>query len=129
MVDGSATNAIAVGQFALRVVLRHVDDEGEAVVGNHIHHLVRTVLVGPTDGFSLHAVVVEELRRACRRVDFVALLFQAFRRVEQADLALRRARGNEDAVASRWQRVARRNERVEQGFVEAVAEASDLARR
>ena len=31
MVDCSATNLVAVGEFALRVVLGHVDDEVECV--------------------------------------------------------------------------------------------------
>lgn len=47
VVDCSAADLVAVGEFALRVVLGHVDDEVEGVCGNHVHDLVVAFFVGP----------------------------------------------------------------------------------
>ena len=73
VVDGSAADAVAVCQFTLGVVLGHIDDEGKAVLGYHVHHVVVAFLVGPADGSSLYAVVVEEAGRTARGIHLVAL--------------------------------------------------------
>ena len=47
MVDGTTTDAITIGELALGMVLRHIDDEVKLMVGNHVHHLVLTVFIRP----------------------------------------------------------------------------------
>ena len=47
MVNGTTADAAAVGKLSLGVVLRHVDDEGKLVCGNHIHHIVISFLFLP----------------------------------------------------------------------------------
>ena len=61
MVDGTTADAVTIGELAVGVILRNVDDEVELVSLNHIHHVVGGILVGPCYGRCLHAVLLEEL--------------------------------------------------------------------
>ena len=47
VVDGTTTDAITIGELALGLVLRHVDDKVELMVGYHVHHLVISILIRP----------------------------------------------------------------------------------
>ena len=74
MVNGSTTDAIAIGQLTLRVVLWHIHDECELVLGNHVHHIVGSLFIRPADGFCFYAIVVEELGRTTCGIYLVTLL-------------------------------------------------------
>ncbi len=84
----STTDAIAIGQFALGVVLRNVYDEVELVLGNHLHHVRNACafLVGPAHGDSRCVVLVEELGSTLRSVNGVASLYQRLCGVQQRSL-------------------------------------------
>ena len=88
MVNGTTTNAVTIGQLALRMVLRHVDNQVERMVGNHVHHIVLTLFVRPCYGRSLHAVIVQETGCTACSVNLIALLHQFLGRLQQANLAL-----------------------------------------
>ena len=40
VVDSTATDLVAVGQLAFRVVLRNVDNQVELMIVNHVHHIL-----------------------------------------------------------------------------------------
>jgi len=62
VVDGTTTNLVTVGQFALGVVLRDVYDEVELVFGNHLHHVVFCIraFIRPEYRSRAYAVSVQE---------------------------------------------------------------------
>lgn len=74
VVDGAATNAITIGQFALGVVLGNVDNQVEFVVSNHLHDIVVAFLIGPVDGSGFHTILIEELGCAWCGIYLVTLL-------------------------------------------------------
>ena len=90
MVDGATTDSVTIGQLTLGVILRDVDDEVELVVGNHLHHVrkILLVLIRPSYGCSLYVVLVEELRCTGCSVDGVTVLYQSLCCVEQRSLLL-----------------------------------------
>jgi len=57
VVDGCTTYLVAVGQFALGLILRHIDDEFEAVLGNEVEYVL-AFLIGPCNGCGGHSVLV-----------------------------------------------------------------------
>ena len=90
MVDGATTDSVTIGQLTLGVILRDVDDEVELVVGNHLHHVrkILLVLIRPSYGCSLHVVLVEELRCTGCSIDGVTVLHQRLCSIEQRSLLL-----------------------------------------
>ncbi len=131
MVDGSAANPVAIGQFPAGSVLGDIHHEVEAVVGNHLHHVLHAglVLVGPAHGDGLRAVLVEILGRALAGVDGIAGLGQHECAVERMRLLLRAAAAYHHALVLAGDAVARGNHAVQERFLEAVAQASHLACR
>ena len=47
VVDGAAANLVAVGKLALRLVLGHIDNEVESVLGDEVEHIVVAVFIWP----------------------------------------------------------------------------------
>ena len=90
VVDGATTDSVTIGQLTLGVILRDVDDEVELVVGNHLHHVrkILLVLIRPSYGCSLHVVLVEELRCTGCSIDGVTVLHQRLCSIEQRSLLL-----------------------------------------
>ena len=90
MVDGATTDSVTIGELTLGVILRNIDDEVELVVGNHLHHVrkILVVLIRPSYGCSLHVVLVEELRCTGCSIDGVTVLHQCLGCVEQRSLLL-----------------------------------------
>ena len=91
MVDSATTDSVTIGQLALGMILRDVDDEVELVVCNHLHHVrnILMVLIRPSYGSSLDVVLVEELGCTRSSVDSVTILNQSLGSVEQRSLLLR----------------------------------------
>ena len=83
MVDGTTTDAIAIGQLTLGVVLRHVDNQRKLMLGNHVHHIVLAFFVGPADSSSCYTIVIEELGGTTCGIYLVPLLDQLLSGLQQ----------------------------------------------
>lgn len=109
MVDSTTADAVTIGQLTLGVVLGNIDDEVELVVGNHVHHIVLSILIRPADSSCLDTVLIEELGSTCGGIYLIALLHEFTGRLQQADLTLGGTTGDQYAALgggdSRWQSV------------------------
>lgn len=127
VVDGVASDAVAVGELALGVVLGYVYDKIDCVVADYVENRLASLFVGPAYGSGLDAVVVEEGGCADGGIDLVAARVEQTACVEHVDLASGIARAYEHSLDGHV--VAYRNHGVEQGLVKVAAKTPDLACR
>ena len=127
MVDGATANAVAIGQLALRLVLRHIDNQLYLMIRYHLHHVLAAFLIGPGHGSGLHTVLVQETCRSVGGVDLIAVLHQVAGRLQQVHFALHTAAAHQDAVLR--YAVTRGYHGVEQGLVQVVAQTTYLTGR
>ena len=113
------------------MVLRHVHDQVNLVVGNEVHYLygslLADLLIGPSHSRSLHVVVVQVASCATGGIDCQPLSHKHLGGFEHVDLAFGTTRRDEDALLR--QAIARGDEGIEQGFVERIAQTAHLTSR
>ena len=88
VVDSVTTDVIAIGQLALGLVLRDVDDEIELMLSHEVDDVVFAILVWPAHRSTLYAIVLEELGSTCRSIDVVAVLHEVLCWLKELHLAL-----------------------------------------
>ena len=93
----------------------------------HVERLGLAVLAGPIDAGVLHAVLGEELRRAARGEELVALALQLTGCLKHVHLLLRGTGGQQDVLLR--DAVAHGEHGLEHGTRGVVADAAHLARR
>ena len=128
MVDGRTADFVAVGQLAVRMVFRDVDDQINLVVLHKFRNVgVVGVFVGPANALGSNTVVDKEFLRASGGVNLKALLLKHFARVEQVNLAANVTRRYQNSLLRLVE--AHRVESGQQCVVEVGAKAANLTRR
>ena len=122
MIDRCTTDLIAIGQLALAVVFRNVDNQFEHVLAEHIHDVQVALFVRPANCCRRDAVFIQEFSRSSRSVDVVTFDCQHMARFQQFSLALG-GTGRNQYVLLR-DSISDSDHGRKQCFVEVVADAA-----